>query len=208
MAGLREKQKAKRNRAIVEAASALFKKSGYGAVRIETIAETAEVSVGTFYNYFENKADLLLAVVSMEVEEVLHQGEAVLNAPAKSAAEAICRLIFTYFDHSLVYLTKEMWRTAIALSVQGPDTPFSRRYRALDAALSNQVVALISRLKHEGLLHPHVDAVILGEIIFLSLNGLFVEFAVNDAMTSEGLNKKISHYVDTLARGFETRLLH
>ena len=63
MVGLREKQKAKRNSAILGAASTLFKQSGYESARIEAIAEMAEVSVGTFYNYYENKADLLLAIV-------------------------------------------------------------------------------------------------------------------------------------------------
>ena len=69
--GLREKQKASRNRAIVEAASRLFQESGYEAARIGQIAELAEVSVDTLYNYFKSKADLLLAIVSLEVEEVL-----------------------------------------------------------------------------------------------------------------------------------------
>ena len=200
MAGLREKQKAKRNRAIVEAASTLFKQSGYEAARIEAIAEVAEVSVGTLYNYFGSKADLLLAIVSMEVEEVLHQGETVLGTGFESAAEAICQLVSTYYDHSLVYLTKEMWRTAMALSIQGPDTPFSRRYRTLDAALSNQVVALVSRLKDEGLLRADVDAKILGEIIFLSLNALFAEFTVNDDMTLEELNDTLASYVGALTQ--------
>lgn len=199
MAGLREKQKARRNRAIIQAGSALLKQSGYEAAQIETIAEMAEVSVGTFYNYFESKADLLLAIVSMEVEEVLHQGEAVLTARFDTAAEAIRQLVFTYYDHSLVYLTKEMWRTAMSLTIRGPDTPFSRRYRALDAALSNQVVALVNRLAREGLLPRDIDSKSLGQVIFLTLNGLFVEFTTDEAMTSEELNEKVSACVDVLA---------
>ncbi|MFD1795585.1 TetR/AcrR family transcriptional regulator [Paracoccus aurantiacus] len=188
MAGLRERQKARRSSAILEAASALFKQSGYDSARIETIAETAEVSVGTFYNYYENKADLLLAIVVMEVEEVLRQGEAVLAHPPSAAYDAICALIATYYDHSLVYLTKEMWRTAMALSIQTPDAPFSRRYRALDHALSEQVVALMEQLKATGKIGADVDARALGEMIFLSLNGLFSSFATTPEMTLSQLN--------------------
>lgn len=86
MAGLREKQKASRKRALVEAASLLFKQQGYEAAKISEIAERAEVSVGTFYNYFPSKADLLLAIVSLEVEEVLYQGEAVLAMATRQCA--------------------------------------------------------------------------------------------------------------------------
>lgn len=208
MAGLRERQKAKRNSALLEAASALFKQSGYEAARIEAIAEVAEVSVGTFYNYYENKADLLLAIVVMEVEEVLRQGASVLADPPVSAHHAICRLVATYYDHSQVYLTKEMWRTAMALSIQTPDTPFSRRYRALDLALSDQVVALIEKLKAAGLLHPDSDARAFGEMIFLTLNGLFTAFTLSDEMTLPQLNATMSTHVraltDRIGQGGDT----
>jgi len=191
MAGLRERQKAKRNRAIIEAASTLFKRSGYEAARIEAIAETAEVSVGTFYNYFQHKADLLLAIVSMEVEEVLNQGTAVVEAPPSDAHDAICTLIATYYDHSLVYLTKEMWRTAMAFSVQNPDTPFSIRYRALDSELSEQVVALMERLQRDGRLRDDVDARAFGELLFLGLNGLFTAYTVTEDMTLDHLKAQM-----------------
>jgi AcrR family transcriptional regulator len=74
MTGLRERQKADRTRRILEAASSLFRAQGYDAVRIEDIAAAAEVSAGTCYNYFSTKGDLLLAIVSMEVEEVVEVG--------------------------------------------------------------------------------------------------------------------------------------
>ena len=42
MTGLRERQKADRTRRILEAASRLFRDTGYGAIRIEDIANAAE----------------------------------------------------------------------------------------------------------------------------------------------------------------------
>ena len=198
MAGLRERQKAKRSSAILAAARALFKQSGYEAARIEAIAEKAEVSVGTFYNYYENKADLLLAIVVMEVEEVLRQGQTVLADPPAPADAAISTLIATYYDHSLVYLTKEMWRTAMALAIQTPDAPFARRYRALDDALSGQVVALMEGLKRAGCLRPQVDARAYGEMIFLMLNGLFTLFTTTESMTLEQLNAAMRGHVRAL----------
>ncbi len=125
MTGLRERQKADKNRRILQAAAGLFHEVGYDAARLEYIAARVEVSVGTFYNYFENKGDLLLTTVAMEVEEVLAAGETVVVAPPKDVARALSRLIATYFDHSLLYLSKEMWRIAMALSISQPATPFS-----------------------------------------------------------------------------------
>jgi len=182
MTGLRARQKADKNRRILQAAAQLFHTVGYDAARLEDIAQLAEVSVGTFYNYFENKGDLLLASVSMEVEEVIASGQAVIKAPPPDVARALDQLITTYLDHSLTYISKEMWRTAMALSIQQPATPFSRRYTALDGMLRDQVCALIARLQENGHARPDVDAQAIGEMIFNNLNLMFTEFAKNDAM--------------------------
>ncbi|MFD1343043.1 TetR/AcrR family transcriptional regulator [Litorisediminicola beolgyonensis] len=193
--GLRERQKASRKRAIVEAASKLFKDVGYEAARIDAIAELAEVSVGTLYNYFRSKADLLLAIVSLEVEEVLHQGQAVLEEEARDASDAVFRLAAIYYDHSLVYLTKEMWRTAMALAIQHPDTPFSDRYRMLDAALAQQVKDLCAALRARGYLSSKVDTDALGDVLFLSINGLFTAFTVSSEMSLDELKDTVAVHI-------------
>ena len=78
---------------IVDAAEALFAEHGVDNVTLLDIARAAEVSVGTFYNYFETKGDLLLAIVVMEVEEVLASGTAIVANPPATVAKALCRLI-------------------------------------------------------------------------------------------------------------------
>ncbi len=189
MTGLRERQKARRTGRILDAASQLFRDQGYDAVRIEDIATAAEVSVGTCYNYFSTKGDLLLAIVSMEVEEVVDAGRVVIDNPPASTADALGGLIRIYYDHSLNYLSKEMWRKAMALSIEAPDTPFSQRYTALDALLSAQMCDLLAALKARGLTRPDVDSATLGQIVFNSLNQMFVEFVKADAMPLADLHR-------------------
>ncbi|ESW60149.1 MAG: TetR family transcriptional regulator [Rhodobacter sp. CACIA14H1] len=182
MSGLREKQKADRTRRILESASRLFRDHGYGAIRIEDIAQAAEVSVGTLYNYFTNKGDLLLAIVSMEVEEVLESGKSVVADPPADIARALARLIGIYYDHSLFYLSKEMWRTAMAISIEAPETPFSARYTALDGMLTAQVCDLIRELQRRGYARPCIEADAIGQVIFNNLNQMFIEFVKQDDM--------------------------
>jgi AcrR family transcriptional regulator len=182
MTGLRERQKALRTRRILEAASSLFRAQGYDAVRIEDIAAQAEVSVGTCYNYFSTKGDLLLAIVSMEVEEVVTAGRSLVEAPLPDIAQSLQALIRLYYEHSLHYLSKEMWRKAMALSIEAPASPFSQRYTQLDAMLSAQVSDLIASLRGRGLTRVDVDPVVLGQIVFSALNQLFLEFVKDEAM--------------------------
>ncbi len=200
MAGLRQRQKADRHDRILQAAAAMFREAGYGAVRIEDIAARAELSVGTLYNYFETKGELLLAIVTMEVEEVLAQGQAVLEAPPPSVGEALALLVGGYYDHSLVYLSKEMWRTAMALSIEAPDTPFSKRYTELDRLLTGQLCDLMARLQRRGLLQPGVDTRALGEMLFNTVNQMFIEFVKDDAMTVATLQAQVARQIAPLAR--------
>ncbi len=189
--GLRQKQKAARERRILQAAVTKFRADGYHAVRIDDLASMAEVSVGTIYNYYRNKADILIATVAMEVEEVLVAGEKVVAAPPNGVENAVLTLIYGYYDHSLHYLSKEMWRSAMALSIEAADTPNGQRYTELDARLAQQVKALIAALKGKGEVRAELDADALGQLIFNALNQEFIEFIKQDEMALAELHKRI-----------------
>lgn len=192
MTGLRARQKADKNRRILGAATESFRRLGYDATRIEEIAALAEVSVGTLYNYYQNKGDILVAVVSMEVEEVLAAGAGIVNAPPASVGEALALLIAQYFDHSLVYLSKDMWRTAMAISIQQPESYFSKRYTELDRLLSEQVSQLMRKLQLRGTVRPEVDVDAVGQMIFNNLNMMFIEFVKDQNMTLEALKEEVA----------------
>jgi AcrR family transcriptional regulator len=198
MSGLRERQRADRHRRILEAAASLFRKSGYEGAKIEAIAAEAQVSVGTIYNYYRNKGDILVAIVSMEVNEVLNAGRAVVSMPPENVADAIDTLIGNYIDHSLIYLSKEMWRQAMATSTQQPDSPFGNTYTALDRELAGQICELVERLRTLGLVRPEADIRAVGEIIFNNMNMMFIEFVKQEAMPLEQLRAAIRRQNDVL----------
>lgn len=204
MAGLRERQKAARERRILEAASARFRAEGYRAVRIEDLAEQAEVSVGTIYNYYQTKGDILIATVAMEVEEVIAAGAEILADPPPRAEDAILALVYQYYDHSLEYLSKEMWRRAMAHAIEEPQTPSGRRYAALDRRLATQVSGLIEVLQARGDLAPEISPTHLGALIFSGLNQMFVGFITDDDMTPDQLRNRIAAQFRPLAQLFET----
>lgn len=205
MAGLRERQKADREKRILQAAVARFRADGYRAVRIEDLAEAAEVSVGTVYNYYRTKGDILIATVTMEVEEVLDEGEPLVADPPDGVAEAVLALIFSYYDHSLEYLSKEMWRSAMALSIEAPETPNGRRYLELDRRLAGQVTALLETLQARGAVRADLDAEALGQLLFNNLNMEFIEFVKDEGMTLAQLRARVARQVRPLARMIATK---
>ncbi len=199
MTGLRARQKAYRSRRIIQAAADLFHERGFDATRIEDIAARAEVSEGTAYNYFQTKGDLLVAIVSQEVEEVLAAGQGVIDAEHAEVQAALDALCAVYFDHSLVYLSKEMWRQAMAFSISAPDTPFGQRYTELDGLLRDQMCELLRSLQARGLAQVGVDMAALGEVVFNNLNMMFIEFT-KSGMEVAALKAQVARQNAPLAR--------
>ena len=199
MSGLRERQKADRERRIIEAAAHYFRDIGFEDSKMEAIAERAQVSVGTVYNYFESKGDLLVAIVALEVHEILNAGERLIAAPPPDVEQAINGLMAIYLDHSLVYLDKNMWRNAMALTTRQPDTRFGRQYNHLDDCLTAQVCDLIARLQRDGHVKPDVDTRAVGEMIFNNTNMMFTTFVKSDHMTLDSLSKSIARQNAPLA---------
>src|SRR5690606_32125490 len=126
------------------------------------------------YNYYQTKGDLLVGIVSLEVNEVLRAGERLLAGPPDAVADAVNTLMRGYLDHSLVYLSKEMWRHAMAISTQQPESRFGRAYSALDARLCEQVCALVRKLQLRGAVLPAVDVRAAGEMLFNNMNMMFI----------------------------------
>ncbi|QJF52612.1 TetR/AcrR family transcriptional regulator [Roseobacter ponti] len=200
MSGLREKQKADRRSRILGAAVSQFRAGGYRSVRIGDIAGRAGVSVGTVYNYYQTKGDILIAVVAMEVEEVLEAGAELVANPPGGVQVALLSLIYGYYDHSLEYLSKEMWRSAMALSIEAPGTRNGQLYHDLDRRLAAQVTDLVAALQSRGDVRVDLDAQALGGLIFSNLNQNFIDFVKDDEMSLAVLKTTVADQTGPFAR--------
>src|SRR3954453_13012093 len=87
--GLRERKKAQTRQLIAETARRLFAERGFEAVRVSEVAEAADVSDATVFNYFPSKEDLFYSGLEAFEEELLsairdrEPGESVLDAFAR-----------------------------------------------------------------------------------------------------------------------------
>ena len=55
-----------RRKRILDATLALASKGGYDAVQMRTVAERADVALGTLYRYFPSKIHLLVSALTLE----------------------------------------------------------------------------------------------------------------------------------------------
>lgn len=80
-----ERRKQRTRNALILASQQLFRAQGYDGVTVQDITNSADVGLGTFYNYFESKNEVLEAVkISLHLEFSAHLDE--LKASIKDPA--------------------------------------------------------------------------------------------------------------------------
>lgn len=95
-----ERRKDARPEEIARAALQLFVERGYSATKMEDIAAAAGVTKGTPYLYYENKAEILKAVVRTGLLEQVLETESLLADPAASAADLLRTMTYKWW-HSV-----------------------------------------------------------------------------------------------------------
>ena len=94
--------------AIFQAAERVFADEGPTAARMETVAAQAGVSVGTLYNYVEDKQSLINALLSARRGDLLEQLDAVLKEesgqPFRHQLHSFFALLLEYFERHKNFL--------------------------------------------------------------------------------------------------------
>lgn len=92
--GVRTRSQHQRRRRIVQAAAALASRGGVEAMQMRTVAERAGVALGTLYRYFPSKMELVVAVVSEELnllETSIERRPPTAATPAGRAVDVLMR---------------------------------------------------------------------------------------------------------------------
>jgi AcrR family transcriptional regulator len=96
--GRREERKAQNRKKLLEAARKVFAEKGYGEATARDIVRETDLATGTFYNYFEHKQDVFVALL----DEMGEKGRAIVRAqrqdPGASLEERIYNAFRAYFE--------------------------------------------------------------------------------------------------------------
>ena len=199
MAGRREQQKRGRERRILRAAARLFATKGYPETAMEDVAASADLAVGTLYNYFRSKSGLLLAILQRETDQLLASGRRVIEAPPKDPIDAVAALIGTYLD-VFAHHERRLWRDLMAAAIADPDGVGAAAFQA-DLRLLAQLVSLLESLRARGVLGAQEEAGRSAITLYSIYFTWFSAFLVNEGMTIESLREEIRRGVGLAMRG-------
>lgn len=127
---------------LMEAAAEEFARYGYDKANVNQIAESAGFAIGTVYNYFPSKRDLMLAFIDetaqMHVDYIVEQVKSTPDPALRM--EAFFRAGFDFVE------THAMQAKAIFNTLNGPDEDFRARlfqgYEPLFRLLGEEVIGL------------------------------------------------------------------
>ena len=98
--GVSREQAAENRRAIVAAATRLFRERGVEAVGLSELMKHAGFTQGGFYNHFESKADLVAEVLASAIAEGNAEFAKMARAPVDESTTALRRYINWYLSQA------------------------------------------------------------------------------------------------------------
>lgn len=191
-----ERKKAKTASAILDAAEVLFRQRGFQPTTIDEIAERADVSVGSVYVHFENKANLYLALV----ERALAINEAAMDGVAELGLTSPLERVFAAGDAYLnFHLEHPGAFQMIALRVLEP----SSGIREAEARIAERVQQMVGAVEADlraaieaGEIRSDLDAARTMRFLWGAWNGVIAM-----ALREDGLRIDDQELRETLAIG-------
>jgi AcrR family transcriptional regulator len=201
--GRREMQKQDRERRIVAAARRLFDRKGYANTAMEEIAERAGVAVGTLYNYFPSKDELLLTILRRETDALIAAGERVLQNPPKELADAVSAIASLFVD-SITSDERGLWREVLAAAMSSPEKMRTRLFD-LDLRFIAQFATLVDKFKSDHAVASEVDSIQAAGLFYSVCVAWGMAYLTNEQTSVAELRDLIDSGIRLAIRGMTPR---
>ncbi|MFC4271364.1 TetR family transcriptional regulator [Sneathiella chungangensis] len=197
---LKERNRERREKWIVEAASNLFRDRGYQSTRIEDIAEAAEVSPGTVYSYFETKENILLAILLLHRKSIGSRRLRVVDSPPNDLTEAMILYEKERLWHATRYLDRPLWRRIAAAGIMSPWSALGKKSIELDTGPHLERLKIFSILADRGLVPAGFQIERAAEVLRAVSLYVWLKFLREDITTLEDAQDEIEKNVRMILR--------
>jgi AcrR family transcriptional regulator len=201
--GRRDLQKQDRERRIVAAARRMFDRKGYANTAMEEIAGRAGVAVGTLYNYFPSKDELLLAILRRETDALIGAGERVIQNPPKGLGDAVSAIASLFVD-SITSDERGLWRGVLAAAMSSPEKMRTRLFD-LDLRFIAQFATLVDKFKSKNAVASEVDSIQAAGLFYSVCVAWGMAYLTNEQTSVAELRDLIDGGIRLAIRGITPR---
>jgi AcrR family transcriptional regulator len=144
-----------RRKRILDATLALASKGGYEAVQMRTVAENADVALGTLYRYFPSKIHLLVGALTMEMDQIQDKLDR-KPIPGETPAD---RMLYV-----LSRVTRNMQRDPMLTEAMTRAFMFADPSAATEVnTVARQMVRMFTKAMHDG--EPSAEDIAIARVI-------------------------------------------
>jgi len=177
----------------------LLLKEGFNNLTISKITKTAGISKGSFYDYFENKEDLVFEVLSHLMQEYNKD----LNSKIKqeiSTKDKIKSLTAFFYNDEYSEL-RDIYKQFAAISLMKKNDAITKFQQKNHIFYKEWIDSLIKDGIKNNQLIP--EALKLTEGLFAAIKGFYVSYTVMNK--EDKLKKEIENYLETIFNLIEVK---
>jgi TetR/AcrR family fatty acid metabolism transcriptional regulator len=169
---------AARKNQILDAAVMVFAEKGFHATTIRNIARQAGIAEGTIYNYFDDKAALLIAILERMRASIIRD-----NPPVVSEAMGLRASIRAFLSHSLTLFREDndaLFRILMSEAMVNADLRRLYYERILAPTLAMADAFLLEQAIKHGLRLSPEDSRLIIRVISGAVMGLICQHMMDD----------------------------
>jgi AcrR family transcriptional regulator len=170
---------------------------------MEDVARAARLAVGTIYNYFPSKNELLLAILRRETDELYALGERIANRDHADPAAALIELCGVTVE-GFLRDDRALLREMLSAALNSPLTIGARLFES-DLRLGSLLLRLIEKLKAAGMLDGGLDAIRAAGVLYGICMTWIMAYLMNDALTPAMVQEEVRCGIAIAIRGMLAR---
>jgi AcrR family transcriptional regulator len=199
---LREKYKVMVHDSILESALELISNNGFAKTTIEMIAERSGVGVGTVYNHFPSKNDLLIAFIELKTDEKMKAGKEIIAKKHSNPVDAISELIWVYV--LMVFtIPHKVFQEGFAFFLTQSDT-MGRKAAEDDESCAVLMQQMADKLQTEGLLAADTNLQAFKNLLWACKEYVINRRLFNENYTMEQAEVETKEMVELLWKGLKS----
>lgn len=200
-AGARQTQKAATRQRVLDAARELFASRGYEAATVRQIATHAGVSVGSVFNAFASKAEILSEVMKERLDSLDAELDRVIPHLRGSTVDRLRSMFAIHFAFETRHV--ELFLAHIALAFDWTLSPGATPY-GRNARLQQLIVECLEKGVATGDVHPEADLRGIVDLLMAAYAWTY-RLAAWRGAGAEAMTEVMDQQIGLIAEGFRPR---